>query len=259
MTDSYYCGVDVGASTTKVVVINEAAEVLGRAVVRSGMDFEVAAAECLEGALSAAKLEKEGIRRTISTGYGRRNVPFSDGNRTEITCHAKGCYHNFPRKITVVDIGGQDNKIIHIDAGGGRSAFKMNRKCAAGTGAFLEEIAGRLNLTVGELDELARKSKEEVTLGSFCTVFTQTEILARIRRGAQIPDIVKGAFRSVIKRIAEMDTLEGEVVLTGGVVANNPVIVEMFAGQLGREVHVPPDPQCTGALGAALLAREDSK
>jgi len=259
MTDSYYCGVDVGASTTKVVVINEAADVLGRAVVRSGMDFEAAAAECLEDVLSTSKLEKGALARTISTGYGRRNVPFSDGNRTEITCHAKGCYHIFPRKITVVDIGGQDNKIIHIDAGGGRSAFKMNRKCAAGTGAFLEEIAGKLNLPVGELEGLARESKEEVTLGSFCTVFTQTEILAKIRRGAKIPDIIKGAFRSVIKRIVEMDPLEGDVVLTGGVVANNPVIIEMFAGQLGREVHVPPDPQCTGALGAALFAREDSK
>jgi predicted CoA-substrate-specific enzyme activase len=134
----------------------------------------------------------------------------------------------------------------------------MNRKCAAGTGAFLEEIASRLNLPVSDLDGLARQSTGEVTLGSFCTVFTQTEILAKIRGGAKVQDIVKGAFRSVIKRIVEMDPLEGEVVLTGGVVAHNPVIVDMFSEQLGRAVLVPPEPQLTGALGAALYAGRET-
>ncbi len=259
MGKKYYCGVDVGASTTKAVIINAEAEVLGRAVGPSGMDFEKSARDCLARALIEAKLEEGAIARTISTGYGRRNVEFAEGHKTEISCHAKGCYHCFPREITVVDIGGQDNKIIHLAANGSRKGFKMNRKCAAGTGAFLEEIASRVNLPVSELDSVARQSTEEVTLGSFCTVFTQTEILAKIRRGAKVPDIVKGAFRSVIKRIVEMDPLEGEVALTGGVVAHNPVIVEMFTEQLGKEVLVPPDPQSAGALGAALFAMEDSQ
>jgi predicted CoA-substrate-specific enzyme activase len=259
MAEKYFCGVDVGASTTKAVIISGEGEVLGRAVGLSGMDFEQAAQDCLADALFQAKIEKDAVSRTISTGYGRHNVPFAQGHKTEISCHARGAYFHFPREITVVDIGGQDNKIIHMAASGARTAFKMNRKCAAGTGAFLEEIAGRLGLPVRELDAVARQARGEVSLGSFCTVFTQTEILAKIRRGAKVPDIVKGAFRSVIKRIVEMDLLEGEVVLTGGVVANNPVIVEMFAEQLEGKVSVPPDPQCTGAFGAALFAREDSK
>jgi predicted CoA-substrate-specific enzyme activase len=257
MAEKYYCGVDVGASTAKVVIIDRDGNILGRALAASGMDFEQAAEDCLAGALSEAKLDRKAIAGTVSTGYGRRNVEFSDRHKTEIACHGKGCYFHFPRAITVVDIGGQDNKIIRINAKGGRVSFKMNRKCAAGTGAFLEEIANRLSLPVAELNGLALESKEEVALGSFCTVFTQTEILAKIRRGAKVPDIVKGAFRSVVKRIIEMDPLDGEVVLTGGVVAHNPIIAEMFTEQLDRQVLVPPEPQLTGALGAALFAREE--
>jgi predicted CoA-substrate-specific enzyme activase len=259
MSNEYYCGVDVGASTTKVVLINGEAEILGSALERSGMDFEQASRSCLDRALAGAKLRESDVTRTVSTGYGRQNVPFSDMHKTEIACHARGCHQYFPRDITVVDIGGQDNKIIHVASTGARRSFKMNRKCAAGTGAFLEEIASRLSLPVVELDGLARKSTKEVTLGSFCTVFTQTEILAKIRKGAKVADIVKGAFRSVIKRIMEMDPLEGEVVLTGGVVQHNPVIVDMFAEQLDGKVLVPPEPQLAGAFGAALYAKEDSR
>ena len=109
---------------------------------------------------------------------------------------------------------------------------------------------------MSELEELARQSTREITLGSFCTVFTQTEILAKIRQGVKVPDIIKGAFNSVITRILEMDPLDGEVVLTGGVVAHNPIIAEMFSKRLGKEILVPPMPQCTGALGAALSAKE---
>ena len=257
MTDKFYGGVDVGASSTKAVIIDSSGGVIGRSVERSGMDFTEAAQTCFDRALAEAKLKPDDIANVVSTGYGRQNVPFSKSHKTEIACHARGCHHHFPRRITVVDIGGQDNKIIHVTAKGGRSSFKMNRKCAAGTGAFLEEIASRLNLPVSDLEGLARKAAGEVALGSFCTVFTQTEILAKIRHGAKVEDIVKGAFRSVIKRIVEMDPLEGDVVLTGGVVAHNPVIVDMFEEQLGREVLVPPEPQLTGALGAALYAMED--
>jgi predicted CoA-substrate-specific enzyme activase len=258
MADRFYGGVDVGASTTKAVIIDSSGGVLGRAVERSGMDFTEAAQGCFDRALAEAKLKAQSISRIVSTGYGRQNVPFSSAHKTEIACHARGCHHYFPRNMTVVDIGGQDNKIIHVAASGARTSFKMNRKCAAGTGAFLEEIASRLNLPVSDLDGLARQSTGEVTLGSFCTVFTQTEILAKIRGGAKVQDIVKGAFRSVIKRIVEMDPLEGEVVLTGGVVAHNPVIVDMFSEQLGRAVLVPPEPQLTGALGAALYAGRET-
>jgi len=159
------------------------------------------------------------------------------------------------RPMTVVDIGGQDNKIIHIDENGRRQDFRMNRKCAAGTGAFVEEIAMRLGLDVEDLDPLAASTDLSVHLGSFCTVFTKTEILAHLRQGAAVEQIVRGAFDSVVTRIVEMDTFDGEVVLTGGVAAHNPTIAKLLSSRLGREVTVPPYPQFTGALGAAILAR----
>jgi (R)-2-hydroxyacyl-CoA dehydratese activating ATPase len=133
----------------------------------------------------------------------------------------------------------------------------MNRKCAAGTGAFLEEIALRLALNVSELDALAANSHKDVTLGSFCTVFAATEILSKIRAGEKVEDIVKGAFRSVVKRIAEMDTFDGDLVMTGGVAAHNPCLVRLMGEAFGKPVQVPPDSQLMGAFGAALLAMEN--
>ena len=163
----------------------------------------------------------------MSTGYGRKNVSFSDESKTEIGCHAKGCYLYFPKAITIIDIGGQDNKIIKLDDTGRRTGFKMNRKCAAGTGAFLEEMSPRLDIPMEDMDDLARQSKDMVKLGSFCTVFSATEVLENIRNGNKVPDIVKGLFFSVIKRVLEMDSFTENVVMTGGVVAHNPYLVTM--------------------------------
>jgi predicted CoA-substrate-specific enzyme activase len=158
--------------------------------------------------------------------------------------------------MTIIDIGGQDNKVIGVTDRGERHNFKMNRKCAAGTGAFLEEIAGRLGTPLPRLNDLAREASGSLELGSFCTVFAKTELLSLIAAGTPLPEIVKAAFRSVVKRILEMDPLSGPVVMTGGVVAHNPIIVELVSEALGREVHVPDYAQYTGAFGAALIARE---
>jgi predicted CoA-substrate-specific enzyme activase len=181
-------------------------------------------------------------------------VDFADDARTELSCHGVGCYHHFPSAITIVDIGCQDNKIIRLDESGRRVDFKMNRKCAAGTGAFLEEIALRLDIELEELERLASSTSEAVRLNSFCTVFASTEILSHLRRGEPLANLIRGAFASVVSRVAEMDRLDGKVVLTGGVVAHNPTTAEIFADKVGGEVKVPPDPQFTGALGAALTA-----
>ena len=138
----------------------------------------------------------------------------------------------------------------------GVSGFKMNRKCAAGTGSFLEEIALRLDLPVEKLNGLAESSTSEVSLGSFCTVFAATEILAKIRAGQKVEDIVKGAFRSVVKRISEMDVVQADLVMTGGVIAHNPYLAKLVEESFGCPVYVPPEPQFAGALGAALFARD---
>lgn len=250
----YYCGVDIGASAAKLVIVDENRRMVARAVRRSGVDYADTARRCLDEALAEAGIEQADIQGSLSTGYGRDNVPWSDGKVTEIACHGRGAWHHFRRPITVIDIGAQDSKVIHLDQAGRRTSFKMNRKCAAGTGAFLEEIAYRLDLPLSKLNGLAERSTKEVALGSFCTVFAATEILEKIRSGQAVEDIVKGAFRSVVKRIVEMDTVDGALVLTGGVVAHNPLLRTLAEEAFQTPVLVPPEPQFTGAFGAALLA-----
>ena len=253
---SYYCGIDIGASMAKLVIVDENRRMVGKSLHTSGVNYSATAERCLDDALAAAGLGKEQLRAAFSTGYGRDNVPWSDGKATEIACHGRGAFHHFRRAMTVIDIGAQDSKVIHLDAQGRRTNFKMNRKCAAGTGAFLEEIAHRLDLDVWQLNDLAEQSTKPVALGSFCTVFAATEVLEKIRAGEKVEDIVKGALRSVVKRIQEMDAFDGTVVGTGGVIAHNPCLVKLMSESLGRPVLVPPEPQHVGAFGAALFALE---
>jgi predicted CoA-substrate-specific enzyme activase len=252
----YFAGADVGASRTKVVLIDADGRTVGHCVERSGTDFTATADRCLTEALAMAGIGRDRIVRTISTGYGRKNVSYAQDHRTEISCHGKGCFNSFPFAITIIDIGGQDNKIIKLDQTGKRTSFKMNRKCAAGTGAFLEEMAPRLDIPLPAMNDLAAAATDMVKLGSFCTVFSATEVLENIRRGKRVEDIVKGLFFSVISRIKEMDAFTEKVVMTGGVVAHNPFLVEMTRELIDRPILVPELPQFTGALGAALIARE---
>jgi predicted CoA-substrate-specific enzyme activase len=253
----YCAGIDVGASTTKAVIINDSKEILGHSVISSGADFKAAAEKSFLKSRKGSKGERTNESVVFATGYGRRNVPFANKTKTEISCHAKGSYFYFPHAHTLIDIGGQDSKVIRVNESGKRTGFKMNRKCAAGTGAFLEEIANRLQINIGELNGLAKKSERSIQLGSYCTVFTATEILTKIREGVEVKDLVKGIFGSVIKRAMEMDPLEGSIVMTGGVVAHNPFMVEMFEEKLNRKIFVPTLPQLTGAFGAALYALEE--
>lgn len=252
----YFGGADVGASRTKVVVIDDGGHIAGYAVAKSGTDFTATADRCLDEAMAMAGITRDRIRRTVSTGYGRKNVGYAQDHRTEISCHGRGCFYYYPFAITIIDIGGQDNKIIKLDDAGKRTAFKMNRKCAAGTGAFLEEMSPRLDIPLSEMNDLAAASTDMVKLGSFCTVFSATEVLENIRRGRRVEDIVKGLFFSVISRIREMDAFTDKVVMTGGVVAHNPYLVAMTQELIGRPILVPELPQFTGALGAALVAKD---
>lgn len=250
-----YAGVDVGASHTKVALIDTAGRLCGHGIRKSGVDFSATSRMCLADALQMADCRADQVAYTVSTGYGRHNVAYATGSHTEIGCHAKGAYFYFPEAITVIDIGGQDNKIIKLDSHGRRISFKMNRKCAAGTGAFLEEMATRLDIPLSDMDGLARKSTETVNIGSYCTVFSATEVLEYIRQGKKVQDIIKGLFVSVIRRILEMDALTEKVVMTGGVVAHNPYLIDLSQAQIGRDICTPPFPQLAGAIGAALYAK----
>lgn len=254
MEISFYLGVDIGASAAKAVILDTSRRLRGKGIVPSGMNFHLAGENAVKLACSEAGTRMGNIKRAVSTGYGRRNVDFVHFTRTEISCHALGACHFFPGALTVIDIGGQDNKIIQLAEDGRRLGFTMNRKCAAGTGAFLEEIARRIGIPICEMEKLARQSRVALEIGSFCTVFSLTEILGMIRDGVAVPDIVKAAFRSVVKRLTEMAPLDGRIVATGGVVAHNPIIVELLTETTGATVKTPPDPQFAGAIGAALFA-----
>ena len=248
-----YAGIDIGSCTTKAVVIDEQGNMLGSDVRRSGIDYKTVARETLEAALGGRNIEGVPV---VSTGYGRHNVSFAIHAKTEIACHARGAYFYVPRAVNVVDIGGQDNKVIRLNAQGQTLDFKMNRKCAAGTGTFIEEIAIKTAIPLDQLDELARKSQKTVKIGSYCTVFASTEILSLIRSGVKAEDLAKGVFESVVARVLEMIPLADTILLCGGVVAWFPIVAEIFREHVSGEVIVPPYPQLTGAFGAALFARE---
>ncbi len=259
MSTSFGGGIDVGSTTTKAVIVDDWPAIVGSHVVYSGTDFVAASLLAWEGALNHAGLTGEDVPCVVSTGYGRKNVAFARRTVTEISCHGRGSLFFFEGPITVVDIGGQDNKIVKLDSEGLRVSFKMNRKCAAGTGAFLEEMALRLRVPVEELDGLARDADGEVTLGSYCTVFSATEVLEHIKAGHPVGHLVRGIYRSVIKRVLEMDTLEDTVILTGGVIEHHPFLAEMLRAHIECPIRIPPHPQIAGALGAALYALDDAQ
>lgn len=252
----YFAGLDLGSAFTKAVVIAEDGIVRGTSIVRTGISFETNAEQAFAGALSLAQLPRESIRAVGSTGVGRRNCTFASVVKPEIGCFAKGVYFHHRDRCVVVDIGGQDNKVIRVSQTGAQESFKMNRKCAAGTGAFLEEISFKLNVPLEEMNERARRSPRIVSIGSYCTVFSATEIIHRIREGNDIDAIFRGVYESVVKRVLEMDSIADTVVLAGGAVATNSVLVDLFREKLEATVVVPPSPQTLGALGAALYARE---
>ena len=250
----FFAGLDCGTATTKAVIIDRNRDILGSFVRRSGANLMESAESALNEALKRAGLERADVGIIFATGFGRRSVPFAQESKTEISCHATGCHYYYPEEITVIDIGGQDNKVVKLDVSGRKTSFKMNRKCAAGTGAFLEEMAYKLDIPVSELEGLARRSTAGTELGSFCTVFTATEVLDRIRGGERLEDLVRGLFNSVAKRILEMERLTGRVIMSGGVVAYNPIVAEIISERAGVNVEVAPHPQEMGAFGAALFA-----
>jgi predicted CoA-substrate-specific enzyme activase len=247
-----YAGIDIGSCTTKAVVVDQEGNMVGSHVCRSGIDYQKAAEEALAIAVGG---KWDGIP-ILATGYGRHSLDFASGTKTEIACHARGAFAYVPRALTLVDIGGQDNKVIKLDDKGHRLDFRMNRKCAAGTGTFIEEIAAKIGIPLEQMDGMARKAEKRVKIGSYCTVFAYTEILSLIRAGVSPEELVRGVFESVVDRVMEMVPLADLVMLCGGVVAYNPVVADIFKARVSGEVIVPPHPQLTGAYGAALIARE---
>jgi predicted CoA-substrate-specific enzyme activase len=261
MPGPWYAGVDCGSWNTKAALLDGDGRLVATAVVRTGADVQGAAERAVNELLAGAGqgLGRADLAALWATGFGRHSLPFATGSRTELDSHARGALRSVEGPLTVIDIGGQDAKVILVDGAGRRVAHKMNRKCAAGTGSFLEEIALRLDVPIGELPALAAAATEEIQLGSFCTVFTGTEVLGLIRQGKRPADLARAAYRSVVKRVLEMERVDGaagKVVATGGVVAHHPIVVELLGQAVGAQVLVPDHPQEVGALGVATAARE---
>lgn len=254
----YTAGVDVGSTYTKAVILSADGRIAGKAMARSGFRLAEASEKVFEAALSESGIWRDDVAYVIGTGFGRFQVPFRDVQVTDLTAAARGAAFFFPGTRTVLDVGGQTMKATRLDEGGRVKSFRLNDKCAAGTGAFLEEMANRLDVSLEEMNALAAQAGEMIKLGSYCTVFSATEVLENIRAGRPVPDIVKGIFYSMIKRVLEMDSLGERVVMTGGVVAHNPYLVEMTAELIERPVLLGEQPQFVGAIGAALHARDDA-
>lgn len=248
-----FAGIDIGSVSTKAVLIDGDKDVVGRGICPSGIDFVLAAEDCLARAMESARALESDVIRTAATGYGRRRCR-ADMIVTEITCHAKAGYHFAGKACTVLDIGGQDSKIISVGEGGAVGDFKMNRKCAAGTGAFLEEMARRLDLSLDRINDLATEAEESAPLSSFCTVFAMTEALKRIHEGATPEAIARGVYESMVARTLEMTELLDSVVATGGVVEHHPIFVQLLEARAGTVIEVVPRAQFAGAFGAAILA-----
>ncbi len=257
MSIPLFVGIDVGSSATKCIVIDEHAAVVGHHVVPSGLDYVRAAEVALNESLLASGAAPEDIARCIATGYGRDRVARADRCVTEITCHARGARQWNPKVRNIIDIGGQDTKVIRLSEAGRMIDYRMNAKCAAGTGTFLESTAHKLGFSMEALDALAMASTRRATINSYCTVFAGTEVIERIKEGQPPEDIAMGLFRSIASRVVEMLPLQdGVVVATGGVAQHCRALMRALEEALETQVLLPPMPQHAGAFGAALLAVE---
>jgi len=257
MSGSLYLGIDVGSSATKCVILGGDGVLVGHHVIASGFDFKESAETALARALLMADGDRADVAGCVATGYGRQNVAGADRRLTEITCHARGAREWYPQVRNIIDIGGQDTKVIRLAEDGRMLDYRMNAKCAAGTGTFLEATAVKLRVSPAELDELAMRSMGKTVMNSYCTVFTGTEVIERIRDGERREDICMGLYRSIARRVSEMLSVrDGVVGATGGVVAHSRAMVRALEEVFETEVLLPPMPQHAGAYGAALLAIE---
>lgn len=253
---AYAAGVDVGSTQTKAIIINEAKEVVGRALTDTGANVVLAAENAFRQALENGSIGDEEVEYVIGTGYGRYRVTFGNTQVTEISCHGRGAVHMFPSTRTVVDMGGQDTKAIRVSPTGEIIDFCMNDKCAAGTGRFLGAASAALEIPLGELGPTALQGEKPVRISTTCTVFAESEVLSWLGKGKKIEDILLGVHQSIAARsigLLRRVGIEEEVTFTGGVTRNSAMVHTLNEG-LGLKVNVSDESHFMGALGAALFA-----
>jgi predicted CoA-substrate-specific enzyme activase len=251
-------GIDVGSATAKAVIMEDH-KILSHTVISTGFDVLKTVNEVTRLACAKIALSPDDMGFTVATGYARDIVPFANKKITEITCHAKGVFFLFPQTRTVIDIGGQDSKVIRINELGRVVTFSMNDKCAAGTGRFFEVMARVFELEVSEIGYLATQSNNHCPISSTCAVFAETEVISLRAQGKKREDIIAGIHKGMVLRIISMAKMMGyeePMVLTGGV-AKNIGVKHFLEKELNMKVIIPEEPQITGALGAALFAEAE--
>ena len=253
-----YAGVDVGSLTAKAVILN--GSVIGLGLIPTGINAVENGEKALEIALKNANLSREDLDFVVATGYGRISAPYADKTVTEITCHAQGAHFLHPAVRTIVDMGGQDCKAIRLDEHGAVIDFAMNDKCAAGTGRFFEVMAKVFNTPLEELGPLSLTVDEILPMSSTCTVFVESETVSLLARGESPAKIIRGIHYAIANRISGMFSrvgVESDVLFTGGV-AKNPGMKKALEDVLKSKIIVTEfDPQLNGALGAAVIARNN--
>jgi len=255
----FFAGIDIGSTMSKAVVVDAQEAMRGYVVGPTGAEHRRRANKVMEDVLLKAGVTLDQVAYIISTGYGRVNVPFADKQVTELTCHAKGVASLFPEVRTAIDIGGQDAKVLKIK-NGRLTDFLTNDKCAAGTGRFLEVAAETLGLGLNEMGRISLQSDTPIKINSLCTIFAQQEIISRLSEGQPLTDILAGVYIAVTTRVVKLARqlkVEPPVVFTGGV-AKNSGMVKAMEIVLGIPVLIPEEPLITGALGAAILARDEA-
>ncbi len=251
-------GIDVGSLSAEAVLL-EAGRVVNFSIIPTGVDSRKAAEKALTAAMESAGLQFDDLAVIVATGYGRISIPFAHKRITEITCHGRGAFYLDPAVRTVIDIGGQDSKVIRLNQQGKVLDFAMNDKCAAGTGRFLEVMATALEVELENLAALSDQAVRAISISSTCTVFAETEVVSLLAGGADRAEIARGLHESIAARTSSLVYrvgLDEAVMMTGGV-AKNSAVVKALEEKLQLRIIVPPEPQIAGALGAALLAWED--
>ncbi len=258
MTNAFAAlGIDAGSTTTKLVAVDAGGALVWHRVEPTDPRMEAQTRRLIDDARASSNGDSSGAALPlVATGYGRNLVAGADRKVTEITCHARGVYRRIGHGGTLIDIGGQDSKVIVIGANGRVLHFAMNDKCAAGTGRFLEVVARRLNMDLDQFAAEALSTAEEAPISSTCTVFAESEIISLLAHGRPVEQIVRGLHRSLVGRIAALArtaSAQPPLLLSGGV-ARSEAVRRFLGDALGGEVQVPDSPQLMGAYGAALLA-----
>jgi (R)-2-hydroxyacyl-CoA dehydratese activating ATPase len=255
---TYTAGIDVGSTYTKAVIYGDNNKLLGKGMVTTGFKLVEAATRAYHDALAQAQLSEKDVAYIATTGYGRYLVPFRDVYVTDLTAQARGACYFFPNTRTVLDVGGQTMKASRLDDAGKVKSFRLNDKCAAGTGAFLEKTARYMNYKIEEIGPLMATSREPVTISSVCAVFAESEVINHVSAGASPADIMHGAMASLVDRSVQLMKRVGaepEYTLVGGILRFE-TMARVVREKLNAQVNVPPGdlPQYTAALGAAILA-----